>query len=122
MLRQLALLGCAFLAAACVSEFDSPTGQVSSGVQSQATTNPSRLPGRIYADRACAECHAVAAGQTRSPDPKAPTFEMIANTPGMTAMALNVWLHTSLHRNMPYVRVDSDQVEALSEYLYTLKQ
>jgi mono/diheme cytochrome c family protein len=79
------------------------------------------MPGRIYADTACASCHAVAPGQLRSPDPKAPTFEMIANVPGMTLMALNVVLHTS-HKTMPNLIIESGRIEDLSAYLFTLKR
>jgi hypothetical protein len=56
-----------------------------------------------------------------SPNPKAPSFEAIANTPGMTLMALNVALHTS-HRTMPDLIVDPAHIEELSAYLYTLKK
>jgi hypothetical protein len=63
----------------------------------------------------------VIAGQTRSPNPKAPTFDMIANLPGMTLMALNVVLHTS-HETMPNLIIESGRIEDLSAYLHTLKQ
>jgi len=122
MLRLVALLGCACLTAACVNGPVHPTNPVSNRPQDQGRSSPPRLPGRIYADQACANCHAVAAGQTRSPDPKAPTFEAIANMPGMTTIALNVWLHASPHRNMPNIRVDPDQLDILSEYLFSLKK
>jgi hypothetical protein len=79
------------------------------------------MPGRIYADTACASCHAVAPGQTRSPNPEAPTFEMIANVPGMTLMALSVVLHTS-HKTMPNLIIESGRIEDLSAYLHTLKR
>lgn len=78
-------------------------------------------PGRSYADAACAACHAVAAGDPRSPNPKAPTFEEIANVPGMTLMALNVALHTS-HKTMPNLIIEPDRIEDLSAYLHTLKR
>lgn len=122
MLPRLVAIGCAAIATACVSgsgpqatpDNDRPTVQA-------ATNAPSPL-GLIYANRACGTCHAVAPGQTRSPNPKAPTFEIIADTPGMTPMALNVWLHSSLHRDMPYVPVETDQLEALAEYVYSLRK
>jgi mono/diheme cytochrome c family protein len=76
--------------------------------------------GRAYAERACASCHAVAPRQSVSPDPKAPAFETIANTPGMTTMALNVWLHTP-HRTMPGLIVNPDRIEDLSAYLQSLQ-
>ena len=86
-----------------------------------AVDRPAQPPGRIYADQACASCHAVAAGETRSPNSKAPTFETIANAPGMTLMALNVALHTS-HKTMPNLIVDPARIEDLSAYLHTLQK
>jgi hypothetical protein len=63
----------------------------------------------------------VGSGETRSPNAKAPSFETIANTPGMTLMALNAALHTS-HKTMPNLMVDPTHIEELSAYLYTLKK
>ena len=37
--------------------------------------------GLRYAQKMCAECHAVSARQPRSPVPDAPPFQAIANTP-----------------------------------------
>jgi mono/diheme cytochrome c family protein len=80
-----------------------------------------RSPGLVYAEQACAECHAVEAGRTQSPDPKAPTFETIANTPGVTRMGLSALLHTS-HRTMPNLIVDPNRIDDLSAYLDTLRK
>lgn len=121
MLRLLVLLGCASLAAACVNGPNAAPTPASSRSHGQTQTNPLRPSGLVYAEKTCSACHAVAAGQTRSPDPRAPTFETIANTPGMTIMALNVWLHSSQHRDMPYLNVGEDHLEMLSEYLYSLR-
>jgi len=63
----------------------------------------------------------VAPDDTRSPNPKAPSFETIANVPGMTLMAFNVALHTS-HKTMPNLIVESARIEELWAYLYTLKK
>lgn len=118
-LRLLAMLAVAFTGAvACVSESPSQPGPSAADAQAPKTAVSS--PGRLYADKACASCHAVAAHETRSPDPPAPPFEAIANTPGMTIMALNVWLH-SPHRYMPYVLPGPDELESLSEYLFALR-
>ncbi|MEQ1784360.1 MAG: hypothetical protein ABMA14_23650 [Hyphomonadaceae bacterium] len=104
------------LGSACTPISDSPTpsGQ-------PAISKGKSAPGRSYADAACASCHAVAAGQTRSPNPNAPTFETIANVPGMTLMALNVALHTS-HKTMPNLIIEPDRIEDLAAYLHTLKR
>ena len=121
MLRLLVMLGCASLAAACVTGLGAAPAPASNRSPGQAQTNPPRPSGLVYAEKACSACHAVAVGQTRSRDPKAPTFETIANIPGMTTMALNVWLHSSQHRHMPYVNVGEGQLEMLSEYLLSLR-
>jgi mono/diheme cytochrome c family protein len=77
--------------------------------------------GLRYAEQNCASCHAVAAGQSLSPNPSAPAFDAVANTPGMTGIALNAWLHTP-HPSMPNLIVDPDRIDDLSAYLATLKK
>lgn len=109
------------LGAACVPERGHPPEPMVDTKGGQAAKVAAPLPGRVYADSACAGCHAVAAGQASSPNPRAPTFEAIANTPGMTLMALNAALHTS-HATMPNLIVDPDHIQDLSAYLYTLKK
>ncbi len=122
MLRSLVALGFSAIVTACVSG-GVPHAVAREGMSTaQASSTESRSMGYSYAEKACAGCHAVSVGQVRSPHPKAPTFEVIANTPGMTPMALNVWLHSSPHRDMPNVRVEADQLDALAEYLYSLKK
>lgn len=77
--------------------------------------------GRYYAVRACGDCHAVTVDQTQSANPAAPTFAAVANTPGMTPMALNVWLHTS-HPTMPNLIIEPDRVADLIAYIGSLKK
>lgn len=76
--------------------------------------------GLEYARKTCARCHAVGSGQRLSPDPRARSFAAIASTPGMTATALNVWLHTS-HPRMPNLIIDPKNIDDLSAYISTLK-
>ena len=57
--------------------------------------------GLTYAKKACAECHAVEGARAVSPDIKAPNFNAIADSPGMTARALVVWLQSPHHSTMP---------------------
>ena len=122
MLRRLRLLPATFLlAAACVPERAQPAETTADVKAGQVAQVVAPLPGRVYAESACAGCHAVAAGQTRSPNPNAPTFEVIANAPGMTLMGLNVALHTS-HATMPNLIVDPVHIQDLSAYLHTLKK
>jgi mono/diheme cytochrome c family protein len=76
--------------------------------------------GLVYARTACAACHAVERSETLSPAPNAPSFEELANTPGMTGLALTVWLNSS-HETMPEFRVDPNAVDDLAAYLSALK-
>lgn len=71
--------------------------------------------GLIFAERVCAECHAVKAGQ--KVPAAAPTFKTIANTPGMTAMALTIFFRTP-HRDMPnLVLTDEDRDNVIAYIL-----
>jgi len=77
--------------------------------------------GRRLALDVCASCHAARAGQTQSPLATAPTFEEIANTPGMTATALNFWLTAHVHPTMPLLILSSQQVRDVSAYILSLR-
>lgn len=76
--------------------------------------------GLSYARAACAECHQVEASGRESPYSGAPAFHRIALTPGMTSMALNVWLHTS-HPSMPNLIVPRDRLDDLLAYFVYLR-
>jgi mono/diheme cytochrome c family protein len=77
--------------------------------------------GRQLALDICASCHAVRAGQTRSPLATAPNFEGIAKTPGMTAAALAFWLTAHSHPTMPLLILSSQQVHDVSAYILSLR-
>jgi len=77
--------------------------------------------GRALAQQVCSECHAVGTGSERSPNTLAPRFEAVAATPGMTATALNVFLHTS-HRVMPNLILTTDQANGVIAYILSLKK
>ena len=107
------------IAALTLGACTSPTsaGGAQAGSLAGEVGSPSR--GLAYAEDVCAGCHGVAAGQSASPNPAAPTFEAIANTPGMTGVALSAWLH-SPHPSMPSLIVDSEHIDDLSAYLAML--
>jgi mono/diheme cytochrome c family protein len=86
----------------------------------QAQDVSERLKGASFAQQICAECHAVEAGQPRSPNGQAPTFETVAKTPGMTAIALTAILRTS-HRTMPNIILADDDLRSVIAYIITLK-
>jgi mono/diheme cytochrome c family protein len=77
--------------------------------------------GRALANQVCSECHAVGPADSRSPNVLAPRFEAVAATPGMTAMALNAFLHTS-HRAMPNLLLTADQTNGIIAYILSLKK
>ncbi|HVY83949.1 MAG TPA: hypothetical protein VG943_02370 [Caulobacterales bacterium] len=94
-----------------------------STAEAQRTQRPSdeALRGHAYAAQVCAQCHAVEPGARVSPNSHAPPFQELANTPGMTATALNAWLHTS-HPTMPNFVVEPDHVDDVAAYLASLKR
>ena len=76
--------------------------------------------GAAYAKQYCSKCHAI--GDTQiSPEPKAPRFKDIANTPGMTPVVLDVWLRTP-HVYMPNIVVEADQIDNVIAYILSLKK
>lgn len=77
--------------------------------------------GQAYADGVCAECHAVKKGQRVSPHERAPAFEVVANTRGMTEMALRVWFQ-SPHPSMPNLMLKEKQSDDLIAYILSLKE
>jgi len=77
--------------------------------------------GFAYAQQTCGSCHALGAGEMRSPDARARPFDAIANTPGLTRTALNAWLHSS-HTNMPHLIVEPERIDDLHAYLSALKR
>jgi mono/diheme cytochrome c family protein len=76
--------------------------------------------GHAYATSACAECHEVDAGMSFSPNPDAPSFQEVADTPGMTAQALTVWLQTS-HPTMPDFIIKPDDMDNVIAYITSLR-
>jgi len=76
--------------------------------------------GRKLAKTQCAQCHGVDA-DAHSANPAAPTFETIANVPGMTATALTVALRTS-HRSMPNLIIEPRDADNIIAYILSLKR
>jgi mono/diheme cytochrome c family protein len=74
--------------------------------------------GLVFAQKVCAECHGVAPGQLVPA--AAPTFRAIANTPGMTALALTVFLRTP-HRDMPNLVISDADRDNVIAYILSLR-
>jgi mono/diheme cytochrome c family protein len=93
-----------------------------------ALANPARSQdigsaqrGSVYAHEVCADCHAVSPSQYASPISEAPTFEDIANTPGMTPTALAVWFRTP-HPTMPDLIIQGENMENVIAYILSLRE
>ena len=76
--------------------------------------------GLAFAQRTCAECHAVNRKDLGSPRVDAPSFQRIANTPGMTVTALYVTMQTP-HRTMPNLRLEPKEMRDVVAYLVSLQ-
>ncbi len=76
--------------------------------------------GLAYAQKACAQCHAVRGDQKLSPNLGTATFKSIASTPGMTGTALAVWLR-STHKSMPDLIIEAQDRADVIAYILSLK-
>jgi mono/diheme cytochrome c family protein len=102
--------GIAFAAAICVVAGTANAQQIGS-VQE----------GRQLAREVCAECHAIDNAADGATNPNAPTFKVIANTPGMTSAALTVALQTT-HVTMPNFVIKGDALQNIIAYILSLKE
>jgi mono/diheme cytochrome c family protein len=78
--------------------------------------------GRAFAREACITCHVV---EPTNVSPRVvtigPNFQDIANTKGMTATALRVFLTTS-HPKMPNLILTSEQIADVTAYILSLRE
>jgi mono/diheme cytochrome c family protein len=77
--------------------------------------------GHAYAEQNCAECHAVDKGDGFSPGPGAPAFQVLANTRGVSWIALTAWLQRS-HETMPDFIIPPQHREDVIAYILSLKE
>jgi mono/diheme cytochrome c family protein len=77
--------------------------------------------GLEYARSVCGECHAVEGSDEFSPNPDAPSFVSVANTPGMSERALIVWLQSS-HPTMPNIMVPVEDRDNVVAYIMSLRE
>jgi mono/diheme cytochrome c family protein len=80
-----------------------------------------RERGRTHAENVCAVCHAIDPGEIHSPVAGLAGFEEIANTRGMTALALKVWFQ-SPHPSMPNFILAPEEIDNLVAYILSLKE
>ena len=84
----------------------------------RAEGDPKR--GLAYASRHCTECHTIERDGWTSPEPAAPSFSAVAQTPGITWIALTAWLQTS-HKDMPNLIIPPEDREDVIAYILSLQ-
>ena len=88
---------------------------------SAETQNGDIAAGRALAREACKACHEV---EAEKPSPRmieiGPAFRDVANTPGMTATALRVFL-TSSHPKTPNLIITPEEITDVSAYILSLR-
>jgi mono/diheme cytochrome c family protein len=77
--------------------------------------------GYAVASESCALCHAISPEDSSVwPVPDAPSFQEVADTPGMTAMALFAWMTTS-HPTMPDIILPPEELRNVVAYILSLQ-
>lgn len=75
--------------------------------------------GHAYAQKACADCHAVEKDENLLLT-DVPSFQEVADSEGMSPRALAVWLRTS-HPNMPDFIIPADDIDNVIAYIMSLR-
>ena len=78
-----------------------------------------RIRGWTLATQQCSQCHAIGRGAGAGAF-GGPSFTSVAAMSSTTGMALNVLLQ-SHHPSMPGVRLDRDEMDAVIDYVLSLK-
>ena len=78
-----------------------------------------RIRGWTLAAENCSQCHAIGKGAGAGVF-AGPGFTAVAAMPSTTGMALNVFLQTH-HPGMPGVRLDREEMDAVIDYIFSLK-
>jgi mono/diheme cytochrome c family protein len=94
-------------------------GAMAGSAQAQQAGNARH--GLRLARAMCSECHLVDKVAGRSTNPAAPSFETIAETPGLTSAALYSVLQSS-HRTMPNIVVRGAAAKDIIAYILSLKE
>jgi mono/diheme cytochrome c family protein len=77
--------------------------------------------GRAFAQQVCARCHGIERGVADSPNAAAPTFPVIAQVPGLTALALTVSLQGA-HREMPDLVLDTQETADVIAFILSFQR
>ena len=77
--------------------------------------------GHAFARKACKACHVVEPSRSSRMIEIGPAFRDIADTPGMTATALKVYL-TSSHPKMPNLVLTPQEIADVTAYILSLRR
>ena len=78
-----------------------------------------RIRGWTLAAENCSQCHVIGNGAQVGGN-IGPAFTAVAAMPSTTGMALNVYLQ-SQHPRMPSLSLDRDEIDAVIDYILSLK-
>jgi len=95
------------------------TALIPGSVLAQDVGDPAR--GLAYARQACGECHATELGEKGDSFLAVPSFQEIANTTGMSEIALISFFQTP-HPSMPNLIVPADDARDVIAYILSLKR
>jgi len=101
----------ALLGAACTTDHPVDAGPA---------PNAAAARGYAFARANCAVCHATEPESRASIIAQATPFQILAERPGVTRIALAAWLNTS-HPTMPNLVVEEGEADDLWAYLTSLK-
>jgi mono/diheme cytochrome c family protein len=88
------------------------------GALAQQVGDP--VKGLAYANHSCAECHATESGDMDSPMIGVPSFQEVADTPGVSEIALVSFFQTP-HPSMPNLIVPTADARDVIAYILSLK-
>lgn len=77
--------------------------------------------GLAVARGVCADCHVIAAHEEAPVVTLAPSFETIANAPGVTELAIGAMLQTS-HPNMPNLVLSPEDRASVAAFIVSLRR
>ena len=120
-MRKIAMGLAGLLLAACqTSGTSSDLAQSSDeAADSQVASSETSVP--IYVTAVCGDCHAVT-DKAVSPNPQAPGFADIANSPGVTKASLVAFLSDAHNYPMQMdVDLDEKDIADIADYMVTLK-
>lgn len=78
-----------------------------------------RVRGWTIATQLCSQCHVIGRGP-QAGEFAGPAFLRVANMPSTTGASLNVFLQ-SHHERMPSLRLDRNEMDAVIDYILSLK-